>query len=264
MLKSNIFKYFFVARENIPRDVGFSLYDQYHLSWLCLIALFIVIISIRYKSSQEAKKKFFRKILGSVILLSEVYYQAVLIITRQFNINYLPLHLCGISIFLCFFDSIRPKDSVREFLYCLGLPGALSALLFPNWVVYPVLNFASINSFVVHGLIIAYPVMIMSSGEFFPDYKRLPKCFMILINIAIPIYFFNKIFDTNFLFINTPSDGSPLVALETWLGNPGYILGMFVLVFICWGILYTPVLIKNLHIRHIRKRELRELAEEIY
>ena len=232
MLKSNIFKYFFVARENIPRDVGFSLYDQYHLSWLCLIALFIVIISIRYKSSQEAKKKFFRKILGSVILLSEVYYQAVLIITRQFNINYLPLHLCGI--------------------------------LFPNWVVYPVLNFASINSFVVHGLIIAYPVMIMSSGEFFPDYKRLPKCFMILINIAIPIYFFNKIFDTNFLFINTPSDGSPLVALETWLGNPGYILGMFVLVFICWGILYTPVLIKNLHIRHIRKRELRELAEEIY
>lgn len=258
ILRSSAFKYFFTARENIPKDIGFSLYDKYHLRWICLIALFIVIISIRYKNSQDFKRQIFRKILGISALLSEVYYQTVLIITKQFNINYLPLHLCGLSIFLCFFDSIKSKLILREFLFCLGLPGALFAILFPNWLIYPALNFASINSFIVHGLLMAYPVVIMVGGEFVPDYKRLPKCFLILINIAVPIYFFNKMFNTNFLFINTPSDGSPLVALEAWLGNPGYILGMVILVFICWGVLYTPILIKDLH---IKKRELIKIKE---
>lgn len=244
-----LLEYFFLSKENLPSGVGFSLYDNCHLTWLCLISFFIVIISIRYKTMTKEKKDITRKILGVLTLLTEVYYQSVLLITGQYNINYLPLHLCSVGIFLCYYDAFFPKDIIREFLYCMCMPGAFMALLFPNWTVCPLMNFNHINSFIVHGLIVCYPVMLMWSKEFTPNYKRLPMCGAILLTLVIPIYFFNKIFDTNFLFVNTPSEGSPLIVLENWLGNPGYIFGMLMMIFLFWSMLYTPVLIKNIQLK---------------
>ncbi len=255
-----MFRYFFLAKENVPSDMGFEFYDGYHLSWLCLISLFVIVISIGYKKTKLKDRHTFRKIYGTVVLLTEVYYQLVLLITGQYNVNYLPFHLCGLAIFLCFYDCFKPNDVIREFLYCLCMPGALMALLFPNWSDCPIFNFSSINSFIVHGLLVAYPVMLINAKEFSPDYKKLPKCGCLLTAIACPMYFFNKIFDTNFLFINTPSEGSPLVALEDWLGNPGYIFGMMFMVMLCWFVLYIPVVIKNLHIKDdIENQDLLEV-----
>ena len=258
-----MFRDFFLSKENVPQDMGFELYNNYHLKWLCLISLFVVIISIRYKKLDLDQREKFRKTYGISILLTEVYYQAVLIITRQYNIDYLPLHLCGLAIFICFYDAFRPSNVAREFLYCLCAPGALMALLFPNWSKLPVFNFASINSFVVHGLLVAYPIMLMFAKEFLPDYKRLPMCGFLLMMIVCPIYYFNKLFDTNFLFVNTPSENSPLVALEDWLGNPGYIFGMLLLVLLFWVVLYIPVFIRKLHIKNsIENQELLEINSE--
>lgn len=243
-----MFEYFFTSRENLPSNLGFSFYDSYHLSWLFFIILFIIMISGKYKSLSTKKRDIFKKILGSCILGTEIIFDFILIITHQFNVNYLPFHLCGIAILLCFYDVFFPNDIVREFLFCSCMPGAVSALLFPNWADFPILNFSSIDSFIVHSLLVCYPIMLVHSNEFFPDYKRLPTCLLLLFSIAFPIYFFNKIFNTNFLFINTPSEGSPLVVLENWLGNPGYILGMLVMVLLCWLILYIPVIIKKIYI----------------
>ena len=248
-------KYFFTSKENIPNGVGFSLYDGYHISWLILIILFIIMVSRKYKASSDYKKNIMRKIIGTTILFSEINYDVILIVTKQFNINYLPLHLCGIAIFLCFYDSIFGSNIIREFLYCACMPGAVLALLFPNWTDCPMLNFAGINSFVVHCLIICYVVMIIYAKDFLPNYKMLPACSVLLTAIAVPIYFFNKIFDTNFLFINVPSEVSPLVFLEEWLGNPGYIFGMMALTILCWIFLYFPSTVKRLH---IKKRKLYE------
>lgn len=250
-------EYFFTAKENLPCDMGFSLYDKYHINWLFVIMLFIIITSVRYKLMSIYKRQKFRLKFGVAILSTEVYYQTILIVTKQFNINYLPLHLCGLAIFISFFDAIHPDNIAREILYCLCMPGAFMALLFPNWSIYPLFNFASINSFILHGLLITYPIMLIYSGEFTPDYKRLPKCILFLILLIIPMYIFNKVYNTNFLFLNTPSEGSPLVIFENWFGNPGYIFGMFIMLIICFFILYLPIIIKNLWIR--KKRNLLEV-----
>ena len=248
-----MFKYFFLSKENLPDNVGFSLYDNQHLTWLFLITLFIIVLSKKYKEMSSYKKNITKKILGSSILLTEVFYQSILIFTGQFNVNYLPLHLCSLSVFLCFYDSFRPNNLVKEFIYCLGMPGALAALLFPNWTMCPLFNFIHINSFVSHGLIVAYPIILLRANELNPNYKRLPSCLLYLLIASTPIYFLNKILNTNFFFLNSPSEGSPLVSLENWLGNPGYIVGMLFMVLICWIVLYIPVFAKTLH---IKKRNL--------
>lgn len=251
-----MFKYFFYSKENIAPNVGFRMYGKSHMIWLCLITCFIVIISSRYKKLTEEKRKHFKKIYGIIVLMTEIIYQTIHIVTHQFTIDYLPLHLCGLAIYICLYDVFFPSDLMKEFFYCLCMPGALMALLFPNWTCLPILNFACIDSFIVHAMLVAYPIMLIHSGEFSPDFRRLPKCNLILFAVAIPIYGFNKIFNTNFLFINFPSEGSPLVVLEKWLGNPGYIIGVYFLILICWLMLYLPFVIKNIYIERCKVKNI--------
>ena len=251
-----MFKYFFYSKDNIPTNVGFQMYDKSHILWLCLITCFIVIISNRYKNLTEKKREHFKKIYGIIVLMTEIIYQTIHIVTHQFTIDYLPLHLCGLAIYICLYDVFFPSDLMKEFFYCLCMPGALMALLFPNWTCLPIFNFACIDSFILHAMLVAYPIMLIRSGEFSPDFRRLPKCNLILLVVAIPIYGFNKIFNTNFLFINFPSEGSPMVVLEKWLGNPGYIIGVYCLVLICWFILYIPFIIKNICIEKYKVKNI--------
>jgi len=123
------------------------------------------------------------------------------------------------------------------------MPGAAMALIFPAWAAYPILNIVSLFCFLIHGLLVIYPIMLFAGGDLEPDYKNLPKCLLFLILIALPIYRFNKAFGTNFLFINYPSPGSPLVLFERWFGNPGYILGILILIFAVWAALYLPLVL---------------------
>ena len=57
-----------------------------------------------------------------------------------------------------------------------------------------------------------------------------------------PLFWFNSSFETNFLFINEASEGSPLVPiwnlLGTRFGYPGYLSGCTVLVIVVFHGLY--------------------------
>ena len=51
--------------------------------------------------------------------------------------------------------------------------------------------------------------------------------------VVTPIYFFDKKFDVNYMFVNRPSIGSPLVWLAHWIGEPGYLVGYAALMVLC-------------------------------
>jgi len=88
-------------------------------------------------------------------------------------------------------------------------------------------------------------MMLFFGGKIKPGARRLPYCFLFLVAISVPIYFFDKRIDANFLFLNWPSPGSPLVWFEKWLGNPGYILGYIPMAAVVWTTLYLPVELKR-------------------
>ena len=67
----------------------------------------------------------------------------------------------------------------------MGLIGALMALLFADWLVYPVLHFQSIHSFVMHGLLLGYIVMLIWSQELKPNEKLLPQVFILFLLVLI-------------------------------------------------------------------------------
>ena len=158
-------------------------------------------------------------------------------------IDYLPLHLCSFAIFGLMFDAFGIKRKITTQMIAFGFfPGAVAALLFCNWTCYPFMNFMCIHSFTFHAWIVIYFVMLYRAGEIKPEYKGIWNTTKVLIVVAVPVVIFNRIFDTNYLFLNEASEGSPLVAVwdifGTRFGLPGYIAGAILLAIIVFHILF--------------------------
>ncbi len=234
---------FLKTKETIPEGVGFSTFGITHLLWLLAFAAIIALAIIIYRKLPLEKRNIMRTTLGMVVVAFETIKNIVAAAIGDFGIGHLPFHLCGISILLIAFDIIKQTKTVRQFLYYIGIPGAMLALLFPNWTVLPCMNFFHIHSFVIHALIVMYPMLLVTSGEVKPDIKTMPKCILLLVGMAIPIYFINLIFDTNFMFLMSPDKGNPLELFEKLLGS--HLWGFPILLPIVMFIMYLPMLLAS-------------------
>lgn len=235
----SVMKMFFMSKDNVPEGVGFATFGVEHLIWLFCIVAGIVAASFVYKRLDEKKRNVMRLTVGIIIVLLEIAKNIFHIVKGEFSYGYLPFHLCGINILLIAFDMIKPTKIVRNFLYYFSIAGASLALLFPNWNELPMWNFSCIHSFSVHAFLVMYPILLLVSGELEPDLKTMPKCIGLLILMAIPIYFMNLAWDTNFMFLMEPDKGNPLELFEKLLGS--HLWGFPILLPVVMGIMYMPI-----------------------
>ena len=123
-----------------------------------------------------------------------------------------------------------------NFLYIVCIPGALAALLFPSWAVLPFVNFMHLHSFTVHTLLVAYPVVLLVSGDIKPEFRELPKCLGLLTIFGFIALAVNLLFDENFMFLMYADPGNPLYFFEQtlgyhWLGFPIIIIGIIIVLY---------------------------------
>lgn len=234
---------FFITKDTVPEGVGFSTFGATHLIWLGVIAIVCVGAIIFYRRLSEQKRNIMRITLGALIIFYEILKDIVAVFVGDFGVGHLPLHLCGINILLIGFDLFKQTTTVRNFLYYFCIPGALLALFFPNWTVLPCMNFFHIHSFVIHALLVMYPLLLVCSGEVKPEIKIMPKSILLLISMAIPIYFINLLCDTNFMFLMDPEKGNPLGIFQKYLGS--HLWGFPILLPIVMFIMYIPILISQ-------------------
>ena len=201
---------FFTTKDNLPEGVGFSAFDLTHILWLLAGALLCIGACLLYKRLTAQKQKIMLCILGGYIFFQEMLKNVVVAFIGEFGPGWLPFHLCGINILLIAFDVIKPTKIVRSFLYFFCIPGAALALLFPNWTGEPFLNFFHLHSFTIHILLVMYPLILISSGQVEVNLKSALKSVVLLIGLAIPVYFLNLMWDTNFMFLMQPDSGNPL------------------------------------------------------
>lgn len=234
---------FFYTSTTVPEGLGINHYGIEHLCWLAAAVLFIAGISLLYRKSDSRRRRKIQVVMAILIVLEEVTRDIFLIVTDQFAVSHLPLHLCSVNIILIAVHACKRTKTVDNFLYGICIPGAAAALLFANWLELPVWNYMSIHSFTVHILLVAYPVMMTVGGELQPSVKQLPKCIGLVFGLAVPIYIFNLIFDTNFMFLMYGEEGTPLVFwFQEHLGThlPGLAIlaavaltAMYSILFIC-------------------------------
>jgi len=261
------FQYFFTNKHEINAqglEIGFSLYSAGHLIWLAVLVVLAVLISNYYKNldghgsvyirsnavelpgnprAGKERQRRMLKVFAVLLALSEVVKDAIIYFTGFWHAEYLPFHLCGLAIFILLADAFLENQKVTgQMIAYAFMPGAVSALLFCNWTEYPFLNFMNIHSFVFHGWILFYMVMRYRNGEIRPNYRGLWMTAGIMILFVPPLFWFNVQFETNFMFLNEASEGSPLVPIWNLLGTkygyPGYLAGCVVLVLVVFHGLY--------------------------
>lgn len=232
-----MFEYFWYTKSTIPDGLGFSFLDSRHIiTWLISLAI-IVVAALSYKKANAKTKETALWVVAIFLVANEIIKDIVVLVTGQWEIDYLPLHICGINIILALVYAITRSRIVADLLYCIGTFGAALALTTPNWMVLPVVNFMHFHSVSVHILLVLFPIMIILNGHR-PDIRNWPKCFLIAIGYCVPVYVFNKIFDTDFVFLNGARD-TPFVPIVNLIG-PLYVIPMIMLLGLVMILMYLP------------------------
>lgn len=238
-------KYFLDTVGTIPDGVGFEHFDAIHLTWIAIFAVSAVVCSILYRKSSPEKRKIWRFVLAFLIVADEIFKMVCLIIGGRYTVNYLPLHLCSINIFVIAFHVFKPSKLLDNLLYTVCIPGALAALLFPTWTELPPTSFMHLHSFTVHILLALYPIVLTAGGDIKPKAKELPKSLLLLVGMAGAVYIINLILDTNYFFLMEAEKGNPLYLFEQAFGS--HLLGFPVIIAGVLLVMYTlPWLVKKI------------------
>lgn len=192
---------FFTPDSQMPEGVGFKLYDTTHLLWLCFFIVICAVSLIIYKKLSNKKRNVMRICIAVLVFALETAKNCVAFAVGDFGIGHMPFHLCGINVLLISFSIFKRSKTVENFLYYIGIPGAMLALLTPDWTKMPCLNYFHMHSFLIHIFLVMYPFVLVASGDLKPDLKSMPKCILLLIGFAIPALVLNIIFGTNFMFL---------------------------------------------------------------
>ncbi len=222
-----------------PDEINYAHFSLEHFLLLGIFALIIAGGILLFKKLDESGRRRFFIVLAVLMILDELWKHIGCLATGQWNPDYLPLHLCSINLFVCSWYAIKPNKIAAEVLYATCLPGAIIALLMPTWNVLPHWNFMSLHSTSVHIMLVLFPLALLFGG-LRPDIKNLPKVTAVLLCEVVPVYFFNKIADTNFFFLNGTENNPLLKLLAGIFGEELYIIGLVILLAVVWAAMYLP------------------------
>lgn len=229
----------FLTSTSNAKGAGFGMFSLAHMSALIILTFISFFIIRHYLSIDDQKRKKMKKGLAILIVGLEIIRNIILLVTGQFTLSDLPLQLCGIGIFIILYDAFFSNKTSHELLYSLTLPGAIMALITPDWVQNEIINLFVWHSFIMHAFLVTYVLMQLIAKEFSPNWQELWRVVIFLLIIVPPIWFLNRLWHQNFFFLEIPVAGSPLAPIHTIFGQY-YILGMILLVLIFWFLMYLP------------------------
>ena len=218
---------------------AFSLFSATHWAELLGAAAVIFLCAVIYYRCREVTRHQILRAVFVLMLADEFMKQAVLLYTGQWNVTYLPLHLCSINIFVCWYDAIHQSRWSKEILYALCIPGAVVAMLSPSWQRLPVWNLLHLHSYSIHVLLILYPVLLLAGG-FRPQVHHIRWVLAFLCAIATPIFFLNRLLKTNFFFLNDPQGNAITAFFAHCFGERFYLLGFLPVLAAVLLLLYLP------------------------
>ncbi|UCC94736.1 MAG: TIGR02206 family membrane protein [Candidatus Omnitrophota bacterium] len=228
-----------------PVGEPFRIFSLSHLSAIALIVLFIFLSCFILKRERFRRyRKHYRYIIVFLLIIQEISYQLWHCHVEDFHWGtHLPLHLCGIAVFISILLMITKDYTLYEVLYFWGLAGVTQAILTPDIGIYGFPHYRFFHIFLSHGLVISTVFYMTIVERFRPVIASIKKVFIIINIYFIFIIFINIITDGNYLFIcRKPETPSLLDFLGPW---PWYILSLEFVGLASLFLLYTPFLLKD-------------------
>ena len=235
----NLGQYFIKDYTGAP----FVLFGAAHIGTLLVIVLLNLWL-LRFRGASEATRTKIRWTLAIVLWLAESSWHIWNLAIGTWTIQtMLPLHMCSVLIWLTGFMLIFKNYSIYEFVYFLGIGGALQALLTPDVGIYGFPHFRYFQTFFSHGLLITAGIYMTVIEGFRPTWKSILRVFVIANIYMVIIYFVNMAIGSNYLMINSkPPMATIMDLLPAW---PWYIPWLEVIAFVNCLLLYIPFIIKD-------------------
>jgi hypothetical integral membrane protein (TIGR02206 family) len=234
-------KYFALVYEGTP----FQLFGTPHLIALGIIVL-CCFSQLHFRAIWgEKERAVVRWALALAIVINESSLHVWSAYWGIWNIQtMLPLHMCAVIIWLSAYMLVRKNYPIYEFVYFMGLGGAMQAVLTPaDAAAYNFPHFRIMQTFISHGLLINIAIYMTVVEGFRPTWQSFKRVFIWTNLYMIVIFFLNLAIGSNYLFIaNKPDFPTLLDMLAPW---PWYILELEAIGFAIFFILYIPFMVRD-------------------
>lgn len=208
---------------------------------------------LRFKYATEEARRRLRWTIAILLWANEVGWHIWNYAVGQWDIQtMLPLHLCSVLVWVGALGLVTRNYGIYEFLYFMGIAGALQAILTPDVGIYGFPHYRFWQTYISHGLIVTTAIYMTVVEGFRPTWKSLGRVFLWM-NVYMGIVFLvNQWIGSNYLFIaHKPETASLLDVLPAW---PYYIAYIEVIGLVMCLVLYTPFLIKDWRAKQAAQR----------
>jgi hypothetical integral membrane protein (TIGR02206 family) len=215
----------------------FTFFSTPHV--LTLILFFLTcFLFVYYRRGLKSYQNLIKWTLFTTLVLCEVSFHLWLILTNQWEVADLPLQLCSLSTFLSLYLFLKPNQKVFNLLFFIGLLPAILSMVTPD-IVYQFPHFRFFKYFLHHSAIpLSVLYFILFEGYRVPR-KAVITSYLTLNLIAVPIFFLNRLLDTNFFFLANPSESETL--LSFFGSGIMYYITLEVAAIIVFVITYIPM-----------------------
>ena len=234
-------QYFSLVYDGSP----FVLFGAAHLTAIAIITLCCFSFSYFRKIWGERERKIVRWVFAIAIVATESSLHIWSIYWGIWDIQtMLPLHMCAVLIWLSSYMLVTKNYAIYEFVYFMGLGGAMQAVLTPaDAAAYNFPHFRIMQTFIAHGLLINIAIYMTVVEGFRPTLQSFKRVFIGTNLYMIPVFFLNLAIGSNYLFVAGKPDFPTLLdMLAPW---PWYIFEIEAIAFAIFFILYIPFLIKD-------------------
>ena len=239
----------------------FELFGTMHLAGLGALVMLNLFL-IPFRNASDGAKATVRWLLALILVGNEVAWHYWNYVYGTWTIQtMLPLHLCSLLVWTGAFMLMTKNYRVYEFMYFMGIAGAIQALATPGIGIYGFPHFVFFQYFLSHGLIITSAIYMTVVEGFRPTLKSILRVALWMNIYVVIIYFVNTAIGSNYLMINEkPATPSLLDLLPDW---PVYILYLELIGIISVVLLYFPFAAKDLWDRYFMNRDNASRLESI-
>ena len=182
-------------------------------------------------------------LLAGILIINEIggwiYRAATVQSLSVFVQSYLPLHICGVALFVVVFVLLLRNQTLYEIGYFWGIVGTLNAVITPQLGVgFP--HYRFFQYFIVHGGIVVSVLFATWGLRMRPTLKGLLRSFLLANFYMVVIAGVNLLLKSNYMFICEPPYTKSPFFFAPW---PWYIPILDGVAFILFFLVYSPFLI---------------------
>ncbi len=231
---------------------AFEFLGAAHLGAMLLIVLLNLSL-LRFKNADEKTRSRVRWTMAIILWANEIAWHAWNYAVGRWTIQeMLPLHLCSVLVWTGAIMLMTKNYHIYEFMYLMGIGGAIQALATPDLGIYGYPHFRFFQTFISHGLIVTSAIYMTVVEGFRPTWKSLWRVFVWVNVYAGIVFLINSAIGSNYLFINRkPPTASLLDVLPDW---PIYIIFLELIGLLTVFLLYLPFALKDWRAKVVENR----------